>query len=79
MGLLSYIKDSDREVLILNTKKLINQLKPPCPKCPYTLGLVHTTVKSPCPECKDNGYQIFERFKRIASGESMSPLNEGGE
>lgn len=60
----------------MNIKKLVYQIKPPCPKCPYTLGLVHT-VKNPCPECKANGYQTFERFKRIASKEPMSLLDEG--
>lgn len=54
----------------MNTKKLMNQIKPPCPKCPYTLGTIHT-VKNPCPECKDNGYQSFERFKMIVSGKSV--------
>lgn len=43
--------------------KLIYQMKPPCPKCPYTLGILHT-VSNPCPQCKANGYQSFERFKR---------------
>lgn len=60
----------------MEIKKLIYQIKPPCHKCPYTLGLVHT-VKNPCPECKANGYQTFERFKRIASKEPMSLLDEG--
>lgn len=37
--------------------------KPPCPKCPYTLGQVHTFA-NPCPECKEYGYQMYERFLR---------------
>lgn len=49
--------------------KLVYQIKPPCSKCPYTLGQVHT-VKNPCPECKENGYQTFERFKKQAEGKS---------
>lgn len=44
-------------------KKLPYRIKPPCPECPYTLGLVHTFV-NPCPTCRINGYQTFERFKR---------------
>lgn len=59
-----------REVLVLKIRKLTNQLKPPCPKCPYTLGLVHT-VNNPCPECKADGYQMFERFKKHVSGEAL--------
>lgn len=35
--------------------------KPPCPKCPYTLGQVHTFT-NPCPECKENDYRMYERF-----------------
>lgn len=58
----------------MKTKKLIYLIKPPCSKCPYTLGLVHS-VKNPCPECKENGYQTYERFKRIASGKSVDFQN----
>jgi len=43
-------------------KKLMNSIVPPCDKCPYKLGLIKTFV-SPCPGCKDNGYQTFENFK----------------
>lgn len=39
------------------------QFRPPCVKCPYKLGLVHTVV-NPCPQCKENGYQTFERFQK---------------
>lgn len=60
----------------MKINKLIYQIKPPCPKCPYTLGLIHT-VKNPCPECKENGYQTFEQFKKMKSGESVDFLNEG--
>lgn len=45
----------------MGIKKLIYTIKPPCPKCPYTLGTVHT-LKNPCPECKTNGYQTYEIF-----------------
>lgn len=51
----------------MKTIKLVYQIKPPCSKCPYTLGLIHM-VKNPCPECKENDYQMFERFKTQASG-----------
>ena len=47
----------------MNMKKILQQVKPPCPRCPYKLGLVHTTV-NPCPQCKENGYQMFERFQK---------------
>lgn len=51
-----------------NMKQLIHQIKPPCDKCPYKMGLVHTVV-NPCPHCKENGYQTFERFQMQASGD----------
>lgn len=47
----------------MNLKKLIHQVKPPCDKCPYKLGLVHT-VTNPCPQCRERGYQMFERFQK---------------
>lgn len=47
-------------------KKLIHQLKPPCLKCPYTLGQVHT-LANPCPSCKENGYRMFEQFQKKLS------------
>ena len=49
--------------------KLITRIKPPCSKCPYKLGSIHT-VTNPCPKCKANGYQAFERFQRERSGNS---------
>ena len=58
----------DSEVLPLKLKKLIHHMNPPCAKCPYKLGLVHTVV-NPCPQCKTNGYQAFERFQKQASGD----------
>ena len=39
----------------------LRRIKPPCDKCPYKLGLVQTLI-DPCPQCKANGYQTFERF-----------------
>lgn len=53
------------EVIPLNMKDLAHKIKPPCPKCPYKLGLVHTLV-NPCPQCKANGYRMFEQFQRKA-------------
>lgn len=52
-----------KESFAVNMKKILQQVKPPCPRCPYKLGLVHTTV-NPCPQCKENGYQMFERFQK---------------
>lgn len=46
------------EVLSLKLKKLIEQMKPPCPKCPYTLGEVQF-IKSPCHDCKQKNYQMY--------------------
>ena len=34
---------------------------PPCSKCPYTLGQVHTLV-SPCPCCRSEGYATYDVF-----------------
>ena len=48
-------------------RKLLYKIKPPCPKCPYTLGQVHT-LRNPCPECKENDYQMYGRFLRERSG-----------
>ena len=47
----------------MKIEKLIYHVKPPCHKCPYTLGLVHTFT-NPCPECKENDYRMYERFLR---------------
>lgn len=44
-------------------KELFRRINPPCPRCPYKLGLVHTLI-NPCPQCRENGYQMFERFQR---------------
>ena len=40
---------------------LLPQIKPPCNTCPYKLGLIQAVI-NPCPQCKENGYQTFERF-----------------
>ena len=42
----------------MNMKKLVYMFKPPCPKCPYTLGYVKCVV-SPCPECMLNNYETY--------------------
>lgn len=42
--------------------KLIDQKKPPCSQCPYKLRLIETLI-NPCPQCMENDYQTFERFK----------------
>lgn len=51
----------------MNMKQLLHQIKPPCAKCPYKLGLVQTLI-DPCPQCKENGYQMYERFQQEMSG-----------
>lgn len=48
-------------------KKIIHQIIPPCSKCPYTLGQVHT-LTNPCPQCKLNGYNMYEQFNEQANG-----------
>lgn len=35
---------------------------PPCPQCPYKLGLIQT-LKNPCPQCKLEGYKSYDIFK----------------
>ena len=47
----------------------IRKLTLPCSRCPYKLGLIKTLV-NPCPQCKMNGYQIFERFRSLAGKRS---------
>lgn len=51
----------------MDLKKWIR--KPPCPECPYKLGLIHTLV-NPCPACRENGYQTFTQFQ--TQGEAPS-------
>lgn len=58
----------------MNMKKLIYQIKPPCPRCPYTLGLVHT-FSNPCPQCKANGYRTYEEFRKLP-GERRDSRND---
>lgn len=58
----------------MNTKNLTHYENPPCAKCPYKLGLVHTVV-TPCPQCKESGYQTFERLQKQALGDY--PISDG--
>ena len=46
-------------------RKLADKLKPPCPKCPYTLGHVQF-VKDPCFMCKLNDYNVY--YELIQNG-----------
>ena len=41
--------------------------KPPCGKCPYKLGLVHT-LATPCPQCRETGRPPFPIFQRPPEG-----------
>ncbi|MCH5250546.1 MAG: hypothetical protein J1E98_11460 [Lachnospiraceae bacterium] len=60
----------------MKIKGLIHKIKPPCPKCPYTLGLVYT-LTSPCLECKVNGYQMYEVFLGERFGDTEIYSEEG--
>lgn len=57
----------------MNIEKLVYKLRPPCPKCPYTLGQIYL-IKSPCPMCKLDGYKTYERLRRMTR--SFSVLDE---
>ena len=46
----------------MKLQSLLYKLHPPCPRCPYQLGLIKTTV-NPCPQCKMNCYQSYITFK----------------
>ena len=46
----------------MKMEQLFYQTKPLCAKCPYKLGQIHT-VANPCPQCRENGYQMYERFQ----------------
>ena len=50
---------------------IIQQMNQPCAKCPYKLGLVQTLI-SPCPQCRENGYQMFDRYQKRMSGEEVN-------
>ena len=57
----------------MSMKDSLYQVKPPCDKCPYKLGLVRTVV-NPCPQCKANGYKTYERFTKELSGENVKDV-----
>ena len=44
----------------------------PCEKCPYKLGLVETFA-NPCPQCKLNGYNMAEVFRKQFPNVSHEP------
>ena len=48
-------------------KRLNYKWKAPCNKCSYKLGQIQTVV-NPCPQCKLNGYQSYEQFKKQLLG-----------
>lgn len=50
----------------MKLKKIINNIKPPCAKCPYKLGQIHTLI-NPCVQCKANSYQEYQTFKKEVS------------
>ena len=54
----------------MNIKNLVQKINPPCSKCPYKLGLVHT-LDNPCPQCKQNGYKMFDRFQQRVAGDEL--------
>lgn len=58
----------------MKIKILFNQIKPPCGKCPYKLGLVYTVV-NPCPQCKLNDYKSYELFRKQLSEENSDSKN----
>lgn len=62
----------------MKAKELLYMLKPPCSKCPYRLGMVHTVV-NPCPQCRENHYGMFERFCREQSGERPTHEKKQGQ
>lgn len=52
----------------MELKELIHWDKPPCPRCPYTLGLIHM-LRNPCPQCKQNGYKTYLWLTKQRLGE----------
>ena len=53
----------------MKLNQLLRRIAPPCNKCSYKLGLVQTVV-NPCPQCKENGYQVYECFQSKIPGEN---------
>lgn len=54
---------------MMSIRELFDKIKQPCRKCPYRTGLVETPF-NPCPQCRLNGYQTYERFKKQSMGDS---------
>lgn len=48
----------------MKLKEFISQEKAPCGKCPYKLGIIET-LTNPCPQCKRNNYDSYERFLNL--------------
>lgn len=48
----------------MRQKEIISQKKAPCGKCPYKLGIIET-LANPCPQCKRNNYDSYERFLNL--------------
>ena len=55
--------------IVMDIKKLLYRIKPPCSKCPYKLGHVYF-VTSPCPQCKINNYEMY---RILAKGKYKHP------
>lgn len=47
----------------MKRNKQFDKAEPPCPQCPYKLGMVET-VANPCPKCMLDGYQAYEWFMK---------------
>lgn len=62
----------------MEIEKIVHKIKPPCPKCPYMLGQVRTTV-DPCLQCKANGYRSCELFKtgQVSGGKKTKGESNG--
>lgn len=54
---------------------LLHQTNPPCAKCPYELGQVQT-LTNPCPQCEENGYQMYKRFQKEMYSNDRRPRQE---
>lgn len=54
---------------------LLYQIKPPCGNCPYKLGLVKT-LSNPCPQCRENGYQMLDLFQKRTLKDNLAFKHE---
>ena len=60
----------------MKVRNVIRRIKAPCGKCPYKLGIVETPA-NPCPQCKRNNYDSYERFLNLPlHGKSYKNRNE---